>query len=90
MYDHVELDRHDVLLAEVLAAESYFDTGNLHPDFPPATRRDAQCVCAVLDGARLANFMRCGSRCACSPAAAALRRFRVALRIDDLAWRTGR
>ena len=44
-YVHVELDRHDLLLAEGLAAESYLDTGNrgsfagnagvrgLHPDF---------------------------------------------------------
>jgi hypothetical protein len=29
-YFHVELDRHDVLLAEGLAAESYLDTGNRH------------------------------------------------------------
>ncbi len=45
-YWHVELDRHDVLLAEGLACESYLDTGNrlafdnahateLHPDFAP-------------------------------------------------------
>ncbi|MBV9859403.1 MAG: Hint domain-containing protein, partial [Alphaproteobacteria bacterium] len=46
-YWHVELDRHDILLAEGLAAESYLDTGNrtafenggaffeLHPDFKP-------------------------------------------------------
>ena len=48
-YFHVELDRHDILLAEGVAAESYLDTGNrsqfanaaglttLHPDFatPP-------------------------------------------------------
>ena len=27
-YWHVELDRHDVILAEGLAAESYLDTGN--------------------------------------------------------------
>jgi T5SS/PEP-CTERM-associated repeat protein len=44
-YYHVELDRHDILLAEGLPAESYLDTGNramfenakqplrLHPDF---------------------------------------------------------
>ena len=44
-YYHIELDRHDVLLAEGLPAESYLDTGNrckfsncggaitLHPDF---------------------------------------------------------
>jgi hypothetical protein len=46
-YYHVELDRHDVLLAEGLPAESFLDTGNraafanggsatqLHPDFAP-------------------------------------------------------
>jgi hypothetical protein len=46
-YYHIELDRHDVLLAEGLAAESYLDTGNratfsngggainLHPTFDP-------------------------------------------------------
>jgi hypothetical protein len=27
-YVHVELDRHDILLAEGLPAESYLDTGN--------------------------------------------------------------
>lgn len=46
-YWHVELDRHDVLLAEGAACESYLDTGNrhafegeaaldLHPDFAQA------------------------------------------------------
>ena len=46
-YWHVELDRHDILLANGLPAESYLDTGNrtafvnggdfleLHPDFEP-------------------------------------------------------
>jgi hypothetical protein len=29
-YYHVELDRHDILIAENLAAESYLDTGNRH------------------------------------------------------------
>jgi hypothetical protein len=29
-YFHIELDQHDVLLAEGLAAESYLDTGNRH------------------------------------------------------------
>jgi hypothetical protein len=45
-YYHVELDRHDVLLAEGLPAETYLDVGDrstfengggpiaLHPDFP--------------------------------------------------------
>jgi hypothetical protein len=45
-YHHIELDAHDVLLAEGLPAESFLDTGNramfaggaievLHPDFAP-------------------------------------------------------
>ena len=56
-YYHVELDSHDLLLAEGMAAESYLDTGNrsifanaglpltLHPDFGAGNdqaRRDAQ------------------------------------------------
>jgi hypothetical protein len=56
-YFHVELDRHDILLAEGLPAESYLDTGNrgqfvnggphmtLHPDFAPLSWDDA---CAPL------------------------------------------
>ena len=54
-YWHVELERHDVLLAEGMGAESYLDTGNradleqhadvqaLHPDFLP---RHAAETCA--------------------------------------------
>lgn len=56
-YFHVELDSHDLLLAEGMAAESYLDTGNrsvfanaglpltLHPDFGAGNdqaRRDAE------------------------------------------------
>jgi len=48
-YFHVELDAHDILLAEGLPAESYLDTGNratfagdsvlaLHPDLTPTPR----------------------------------------------------
>ncbi|MBV9783263.1 MAG: Hint domain-containing protein [Acidisphaera sp.] len=56
-YWHVELDRHDILLAEGLPAESYLDTGNraafveagfgmmLHADFAP---RDWGEACAPL------------------------------------------
>ena len=55
LYFHVELDRHDVLLAEGLPTESYLDTGNraqfangaahmtLHPDFSPLSW-DAACA----------------------------------------------
>jgi hypothetical protein len=44
-YYHLELDRHDLLLAEGLACESYLDTGNRHmfvtDTTVPATRADA-------------------------------------------------
>ena len=57
-YYHVELDRHDLLLADGLAAESYLDTGNramfanggpstrLHPDF--ATAPDQRAAMSAL------------------------------------------
>jgi hypothetical protein len=64
-YWHVELDSHDVLLAEGLAAESYLDTGNraaflknggacvqAHPDFTPKHWAET-CVPLVLEGERL-------------------------------------
>jgi hypothetical protein len=61
-YFHVELDRHDVLLAEGLPAESYLDTGNralfagavgardMHPDLCAALSARAwdERACAVL------------------------------------------
>jgi hypothetical protein len=64
-YWHVELDRHDVLLAEGLACESYLDTGNrsafanggpavqLHPDFGMRIWDLAGCAPLVRDGAAL-------------------------------------
>jgi len=64
-YWHVELDSHDLLLAEGLAAESYLDTGNraaffnnggaylqAHPDFTPKHWVET-CVPLVLGGERL-------------------------------------
>jgi antigen 43 len=57
-YYHVELDTHDVLLAEGLAAESYIDTGNrsifqngglaiaLHPTFEAAQAQREAASCA--------------------------------------------
>jgi len=64
-YWHVELDSHDLLLAEGLAAESYLDTGNragffnnggaylqAHPDF--AAKHWAEtCLPLVIEGERL-------------------------------------
>ncbi len=60
LYLHIELDRHDVVLAEALPVETYLDTGNrrtfapaagpvaLHPDVAPRSwERDA---CAPLTG----------------------------------------
>jgi autotransporter passenger strand-loop-strand repeat protein len=66
-YYHVELDRHAVLLADGLPAESYLDTGNralfageagrraLHPDLAGARAWDERaCAPLVLSGPRLA------------------------------------
>ncbi len=75
-YWHVELDRHDVLLAEGLPVESYLDTGNranfanggdhlrLYPDFAPLTWSDA-CADLVVSGpvvnaVKRRLFFRCG------------------------------
>jgi hypothetical protein len=63
-YHHIELARHDVVLAEGLAAETYLDSGNrrnfesdagpvaLHPDFAAASRAGA-CATLLTDGAIL-------------------------------------
>jgi hypothetical protein len=64
-YHHVELDSHDVILAEGLPAESYLDTGDrakfsnaavttLHPEFVARTWEMAACTPIVLTGPRLA------------------------------------
>jgi hypothetical protein len=66
-YWHVELDSHDVIFAEGLAAESYLDSGNragffhnggeyleAHPDFKPKHWTDT-CVPLVFEGAILAG-----------------------------------
>jgi hypothetical protein len=65
VYYHVELDRHDVLLAEGLAVESYLDTGNraafgngdapltLHPDFAPIIWEASGYAPLVVTGAPL-------------------------------------
>jgi collagen type I alpha len=65
-YYHVELSRHDVLLAEGLPCESYLDTGNraafenggtvvsAHPDFARAIWRVRACAPLVCEGPRLA------------------------------------
>jgi len=64
-YWHVELDSHDIIIAEGLAAESYLDTGNragffnnggayleAHPDFKPKHFMET-CVPLVFEGAAL-------------------------------------
>ena len=68
-YFHVELDRHDVLLAEGLAAESYLDDGNraqfengaaalsLHADFAPLSWEHA-CAPRCTEGAALVAVRR--------------------------------
>jgi hypothetical protein len=64
-YWHVEMDAHDVLLAEGLPVESYLDTGNrgafmesdgavaMHADFARGVWDRAGCAPLVLDGAEL-------------------------------------
>jgi hypothetical protein len=65
VYWHIELDRHDLLLAEGLPAESFLDTGNrgafcgagvtqLHPDFAAAAREAHGCRTLVTAGPALA------------------------------------
>ncbi len=61
-YFHVELERHAILLAEGLPAESYLDTGNraafanagvvqeLHPDFSARIWDARACAALLLDG----------------------------------------
>ena len=63
-YLHVELDCHDILLAEDLPCESYLDTGNrgsfadgvltdLHPDFGPGAIAGEPCAPLLLHGPAL-------------------------------------
>ena len=69
-YFHVELARHDVLLAEGLPCESYLDTGNrsafanggaavqLHPDFSRSVWDARACARLVLEGAEVTAARR--------------------------------
>jgi Hint domain len=70
IYHHVELARHDVLLADGLACETYLDTGNraafegggpalmLHPDFALQVWQAQACAEQVRGGERLAAVQR--------------------------------
>lgn len=60
-YYHIELDRHDVLLADGMAAESYIDTGNRGELYHEVgTRGTCRTPCAVLvsGGPKLAEIRR--------------------------------
>jgi len=69
-YYHLELVRHDVVLAEGLPVESYLDTGNrssfengrdpvrLHPDFAPPTRDALGCAPVAVTGPVVATVRR--------------------------------
>jgi hypothetical protein len=58
-YHHIELERHDIVLAEGVPVETYLDSNNrqmfdgaaavLHPDFAPQSRKKS-CAKLVLDG----------------------------------------
>jgi len=77
-YYHVELARHDILLAEGLPAESYLDTGNrasfenadqvviLHPDFARRIWEREGCAPLVLEGEKLAAASRALLERACA------------------------
>jgi hypothetical protein len=69
-YWHVELDRHDLVLAEGLACESYLDTGNrgafengggavvLHPDFARRVWDGEACAAQIRGGPQLIEARR--------------------------------
>src|SRR5262249_24367232 len=68
-YWHVELQRHDVVLAEGLPCESYLDIGNraafggqgtfiLHPDFATALWNEGACAPLILAGPLVAALRR--------------------------------
>ncbi len=60
-YFHVELDRHDILLAEGLPCESYFDSGNRGALYGEAGRRSPACkpfALSITTGPRLARIRR--------------------------------
>ena len=69
-YLHIELDRHDLLVVEGLAAESYLDTGNRHlfdGQFGPPPRdhaREDTAALAVWDACGCAPLVRSGPRLA--------------------------
>ena len=65
VYHHIELEQHDVVLAEGLPAESYLDTGDrakfaggkvvaLYPEFTARTWEMRGCAELLLTGAKLA------------------------------------
>jgi collagen type I/II/III/V/XI/XXIV/XXVII alpha len=69
VYHHVELERHDVVLAEGLPAETYLDTGDrakfsgtgvlaLHPDFSVRVLEAMGCAQVIVTGPQLAAVRR--------------------------------
>ncbi len=60
-YFHIELDRHDILLAEGMAAESYLDTGNRDQLYHEVGERGSArtpCAALVTGGPALARIRR--------------------------------
>lgn len=94
-YWHVELARHDVLLAEGLPAESYFDCGNraafvgsvATAPHAPETRRCARLVVDGPDLARLRRRLQSRHRDAAPPAAMAAAAFGQA--VFSQSWHGG-
>lgn len=72
-YYHVELERHDVLLAEGLASESYLDTGN-RADFDGVARDPAQAEAVELVARRVWAERACAPLHVRGPVVAEVRR----------------
>ncbi len=80
-YCHVELDRHALLLAEGVAAESYLDTGNRAAFSGTAPPSDPAAAAAVWDARACAPLLLGGARVGAVQA-------RLLARAEVLGWRT--
>ncbi len=61
-YYHIELDRHDIVMADGMAAESYLDTGNRGQLYREAGKRGSAtkaCAPLITKGPLLAKIRRC-------------------------------
>jgi hypothetical protein len=92
-YWHIELDRHDVILAAGLPAESFLDTGNrsafsnggpvidVHPEFAPWIWEAEGCAPLVVVGEKLERVRAMLRARACRHGAAPVARRRLSARV---------